>query len=117
LRAATNSSTFTRAFTRLFSTFCISVRGGLPRRLTRGLFGAVCIIDRAVGARGRFLNYSLAAIAVVIEEEGKERDKNTTSRNISYNKGGALLLLLLLIYLKPTYAKPISCVTYSIVGN
>jgi hypothetical protein len=65
-------------------------------------------VDRAVGARGRFLDCSSAAIAAVIEEEGKERGKDTTGRNVSCNKGGALPSSPLSIYLKPTCAKPTS---------
>jgi hypothetical protein len=63
--------------------------------LTRGLVGAVCIVEVIVGARGYFLKYSSAAIAAAIEDKGIKRGKNTTGRNISYDEGGALLSLLI----------------------
>jgi hypothetical protein len=62
--------------------------------LTGGLVGAVGIVEGIVRARGRFLEYSSAAIAAAIEDEGVERGEDTTGRNISCDEGGALSSLL-----------------------
>jgi hypothetical protein len=60
--------------------------------LTGGLVGAVYVVEGILGARGRFLECSSAAIATAIEDEGIERGKDATGRNISCDKGGALLI-------------------------
>jgi hypothetical protein len=47
------------------------------------------VVEGIVGARGRFLECSSAAIATAIEDKGIERGEDTTGRNISCDEGGA----------------------------
>jgi hypothetical protein len=47
------------------------------------------VVKGMVGARGRFLECSSAAIAAAIEDEGVERGEDATGRNVSYDEGGA----------------------------